>query len=107
MKITDILKNDILYIFVVSLMIGLVLGFCCPKECSAKFKIFMQNVYIKFHPECQKDSRTIIIEKVSKSTNDLPQTSIFEEPKKENQFLLFVKKVFVKEKKTEMTIESY
>ena len=104
MKISKLLKNDILYVFVISLLMGLVLGFCCPKQYSAKFKIFMHNIYVKFHPEIQKDTRTIILETAIKNIKDVPQNNIFEEPKKENGFLLFIKKVFVKEKKKEMTI---
>lgn len=104
MKISKLLKNDILYVFVISLLMGLVLGFCCPNQYSAKFKIFMHNIYVKFHPEIQKDTRTIILETATKNIKDVPQNNIFEEPKKENGFLLFIKKVFVKEKKKEMTI---
>lgn len=105
MNIQKFLKNDILYVFVVSLMIGLVLGFCCPNSYSANVKMFFHNIYVKFHPDTQKDTKTIIIETATKNIKDIPQNSIFEEPKKENKFLLFVKRVFVKEKKKEMTIE--
>lgn len=104
MNILKFLKNDIVYVFVISLMIGLVLGFSCPNSCSAKVKIFFHNIYVKFHPEVQKDTKTVIIETATKNIKDVPQNSIFEEPKKENKFLLFVKKVFVKENKKEMTI---
>lgn len=104
MKITNLLKNDILYVFVISLLIGLVLGFCCPNQGFVRFKIFMHNIYVKFHPDIHKDTKTIILETATKNVKNVPQNSIFEEPKKENGFLLFVKKVFVKEKKKEMTI---
>lgn len=79
MKISNLLKNDIFYIFIVSLMIGLILGFCTPRKYYVKFQMFMHDIYIKHHPEVKKDAKTIIIETATKNVKKVPQTSIFEE----------------------------
>lgn len=79
MKFVNFLKNDILYIFVISLLVGLILGFCTPRKYYAKFQIFMHNMYIKHHPEVKKDAKTLIIETATKNTKKVPQTSIFED----------------------------
>ncbi|MCM1265710.1 MAG: hypothetical protein NC200_05880 [Candidatus Gastranaerophilales bacterium] len=90
-------KSDYIYIIIVSLLLGLTLGLVCPKKCSIAFRTTLHKIYIKFHPESQKDTKTIIIERATKDTPNLPQYDIFEEPtKKENSFIKYIKKIFIK-----------
>lgn len=108
MKLKKLLKNDLVYIFIISLLTGLIIGVCCPEKYSAQFKIFIHNIYLKLHPEVLKDSKTIIIESARKDLDKLPQTSIFEEKKKENKFILYIKRLFNKKDSSfDITKDSY
>jgi hypothetical protein len=48
------------------------------------------------------------MDRVTKDTPNLPQKNIFEQPqKKENGFILFIKKVFVKKQDKPQTINDF
>ena len=64
----------------------------------------MRDMYIKVHPEVKKDSKTIIIDQVTKNTHNVPQKDIFEAPKKENKLVIFIKRVYGEEKPKRETI---
>ena len=52
--------------------------------------------------------KTIIIESARKDLDKLPQTSIFEEKKKENKFILYIKRLFNKKDSSfNITKDSY
>jgi hypothetical protein len=104
MKLSNIFKNDLFYIFVISLLVGLIIGVVTSKQ----IQIALHEIYQKFHPEISKDSKTIIIERATKDLEQIPETSIFETPvKKENSVILFVKKIFVKENNSLPTIDNF
>jgi hypothetical protein len=97
MKNIKFLSYDFLMIIVLALLIGLVLGRLCPTGVSMGYRTFCQKLYIKFHPDSQKDTKTIIMEKALKDTPSLPKTDIFEEPQtKDSSFVQYVKHIFVK-----------
>lgn len=100
MKIFRFIKSDIFYVFIVSLLLGLIIGFVAPSKYYAEFRIFVHKLYLKFNPDVKKDSKTIILETTSKSLEELPQNSIFDKPKKkDNKFVLFIKQVIETNKK--------
>ena len=90
-------RSDFIYVIIISLLLGMIFGYSCPTKYSSAFKSTLHKIYIKFHPESQKDTHTIILERVTKDTPNLPQYDIFEEPvQKENNFILYIKKIFGK-----------
>ena len=61
---------------------------------------------MKLNPDITKDSKSIIIDRVTKDTPQLPQNDIFEEPaQKENGFIKIIKKVFIHKQKEKQTID--
>lgn len=97
MKKVSFFTLDTLVIITTALIFGIALGLICPSQYSMAFRTTIHNIYIKLHPESKKDTRTIIMEKATKDIPNLPQNSIFEEPQpKENNFILYLKKIFSK-----------
>lgn len=95
MKNIKMFSLDMLIIILSALLIGLFIGFWCPANIKIQVQTAYNNIYIKFHPESQMDTQTIIINKATKNIENLPQNDIFETPpKKENDFILFIKKLF-------------
>ena len=99
MKLFRFLKNDIFYVFIVSLLLGLIIGVVAPSKHYAELRIFIHKLYLKFNPNAEKDSKTIILETASKSLDELPQNSIFDKPKKKNKVILFIKQIIESNKK--------
>ena len=96
------LDDDSIIVIILALLVGFIAGIIIQSEIFMPVRLFFHNVYTKLNPDSKKDSYTLIIENVTKSSPNLPQKNIFEEPaKKENGFVLYVKKVFAKNKKTE------
>ena len=92
---------------VIALLLGVFLGVFFQTSYSLGIRTFFHNVYVKLHPEINKDSKTIIIDRVTKDTPNLPQNDIFEEPeKKENGFIKIIKKVFIHKDKEQTTIHN-
>ncbi len=99
MKNIKFVSIDMLIIILSGLLIGLVFGVMSPVNIKMRVQTFYSNLYIKFHPESQMDTQTIIINKVTKNSVLTPQNDIFEMPvKKENQIILFVKNLFKQNK---------
>lgn len=100
-------NNELIFIAFLFLLIGLVIGVFFQSGYSIGMRTFFHQIYIKFHPETQKDSKTIIIEQVTKNTSTIPQNSIFDKPeKKENKFILIIKRIFPAKEKPK-TINDY
>lgn len=90
---------DAILTITLALLVGLTIGMLIPSKFSISSKVFFHNILRNLNPDSQKDSQTLIMEKVTKDTPNLPQNSIFEEPeKKENGFILYIKKVFFNQK---------
>ena len=66
----------------------------------------VHKIYLKINPNTEKDSKTIILEKVSGDINELPQKDIFEKPAKENRFVIFLKKLFTQKIDKQETIDT-
>ena len=87
-------RADILTI-ILALMIGLSIGFFIPTKCSIAIRLFIHNIYLKINPDAQKDSKTLILEKVSKNNDILEQKTIFDKPDKNQETpVMFIKKIF-------------
>ena len=101
----DIMNYETGLTLLIALLLGLFLGVFFQTQYSVGIRTVFHNIYTKLCPDTQKDSKTIIMERVTKDTPNLPQKDIFETPKKkENEMVLFIKRLFIKEKKTEQTI---
>ena len=88
---------DAILTVILALLIGAAIGLLIPSKASIATRIFFHNIFVKLNPDSQKDSHTLIMENVTKDTPNLPEKSIFEEPqKKDNGFILYIKKVFTK-----------
>lgn len=90
----------------IALLLGMFLGVFFKSSYSIGIRTFFHNIYVKLHPEITKDSKTIIMDRVTKDTPNLPQNDIFEEPaQKENGFIKIIKKVFIHKQKEKQTID--
>jgi len=84
-------------IVIIALFIGFIAGKFIPSGVFMPVRLFFHNIYVKLNPDSQKDSKTLIMEKVSGDIY-LPQKSIFDEPvKKENKAVLYIKRILKKE----------
>lgn len=96
---------DIVYIFIFSLLFGFFIGVIFKTPYTLGIKTFFHNISVKLNPDSQKDSKTLIIDRVTKDTENIPQNSIFEEPKKkDNNFIIIIKRLFHKQKEKSPTI---
>lgn len=104
----DIISLDTLLVIAVALTLGMLIGIFYHSQYSLGMRTFFHKMYLKINPDSQKDSKTLIMDKVTKDTPNLPQNDIFEQPaKKDNGFILFIKKVFVKKENKPQTINDY
>ena len=100
-----LLNWDTFYIVLVALLLGMILGVAFNSKYSIPIRIRLHNLYLKINPDVQKDSQTLIIDKVTKDAPISSQTNIFEEPKQnKNNFLYCIKKIFIKNDKKPQTI---
>ena len=96
---------DIVYIFIFSLLLGVLIGVLFKTPYTLGIKAYFHDICVKLNPNLQKDSRTLIIDRVTKDTKPLPKNSIFEVPeKKDNNLIVIIKRVFNKHKEKEPTI---
>lgn len=96
----DILDKDTLFILFISLLLGLFIGVFFQSGYSVGLRTLYHKIYLKFHPEVQKDTKTIIIDKVSEDNIRIPQTDIFEDmSEKDNKLIIILKKIFTPSKK--------
>lgn len=92
-------------IVLIALLLGMFLGVMNNSKFAIPLKIKLHDMYVKINPDIQKDSHSLIIERVTKDTPNLPQNSIFEEPeKKDCSFIKVIKKVFIKKHEKPKTI---
>jgi hypothetical protein len=98
----DVFNKDSAATIFIALLLGLLLGVLYNTPYSIGIRTKIHNIVHKFNPE--KDSKSIIIEKATKDISPLPQKSIFEEPQKENRFILFIKRVFTNKQEQTKTI---
>jgi hypothetical protein len=91
---------DIVFIVVVALCVGMAIGRFCPPSCTLGVRTFCQKLYVKFHPDSQKDTKTIIIDRETSGIPNLPHNDIFEQPeKKDCAFVKYVKQLFNRKSK--------
>ena len=91
MKHFELFSLNTLIIILSAMLLGVVLGKFCPSNIHLQTATFFHNIYVKIHPESQKDTKTIII---------------FEEPqKKKNNFIIFIKKIFHKNTKNDTNLD--
>ena len=103
MKRNHFLSYNTIIIILSAMLIGIICGRFCPQNISVQIHSTIQNIYLAFHPDAKKDTKTIIMEVATKNTQNLPQYDIFEKPtKKENKFILFFKKVFKNKKNSDI-----
>lgn len=69
-------------IILICLFVGLFIGRAVPQNLSVSIQSFAQELYLKFHPDSQKDTQTLIRERVMKDTVYTPTENIFEEQKR-------------------------
>lgn len=92
---------------IIALLLGVFLGVFYQTQYSIGLRTFVHNMYVKMHPEINKDSKSIIMDRVTKDTPALPQKDIFEEPaKEENGIIKIIKKVFIRKDKEQTTIHN-
>ncbi len=102
---SDIHNYDAYLTIIIALLLGMFAGVFFQTKYSLGIKTFFHNVYIKLNPDSQKDSKTLILERVTKDTPNLPQKDIFEEPeKKDNPFVLYIKRIFINKNEKTHTI---
>jgi len=100
MKDFKIFSLNSYIIFLSALAVGMLAGEFCPACVHIYFRTVIHNVYVKFHPDSQKDTKTIIMEKTTKGIPDYTGTGIFDEPaKKDSGFVYVIKKVLHSDKK--------
>ena len=93
-------NKELVFTAFLFLLIGLVIGVFFQSGYSVGIRTFFHQIYVKINPETQKDSKTIIIEKVTKDTSDFPTNSIFDKPKKkENKIILTIKRMLPSKEK--------
>ena len=103
MKRNYFLSYNTIIIILSAMLIGVLIGRFCPQNVSIQIHSTIQKIYLAFHPNAKKDSKTIIMEVATKNSQFIPQNSIYEEPtKKENKFILFFKKVFKNKKNSDL-----
>ena len=104
----ELFNRETLSTILIALLIGMLLGVFYNTKYSIGLRTYFHEVYTKLHPEVKKDSKTIIIEQVTKNSQNIPQKDIFEKPERENKFFTVIKKIFVKpEQKTETIFDNY
>ena len=97
----NLFNNDIFLTVILALLLGMFLGVAFNSKLFLPVKVKFHDFYSKINPNYQKDSQTLIIEKVTKDTPNINQKDIFEEPKKKNNsFILFIKRIFTPKKET-------
>lgn len=95
----EIFNKDTFLTFFIALLLGLFLGVFYNSNYSITFRMYVHNIYTKLHPEIEKESINIIIDKASSSSKGIPQNDIFEKNFQDNKFVCFIKKIFFKPKK--------
>ncbi|GEM_PF-7132693 len=96
------LDSESFTFIILALLFGFIIGLIIPSRFFMPVRVFFHNIYIKMNPDSQKDSKTLILEQVTKDNVSTPKKDIFEEPeKKENGVVLYIKKVFKKDTKQE------
>lgn len=89
----------------IALLLGMFLGVMFNSKYSIPLRVKFHDFYVKINPDTQKDSHTLIMEKVTKDAPILPQNSIFDEPeKKENRFIKTFYRIFNKNHERKQTI---
>ncbi len=107
-SLEELISLDTVLVIAVALMLGMLIGIFYHSPYSVGLRTLIHNIYLKTHPNIEKDSKTLIMDRVTKDTPNLPQKNIFEQPqKKENGFILFIKKVFVKKQDKPQTINDF
>ena len=61
----------------VSLILGYLIGCAIPSEFKVSTNVFLNKIYVKFHPDTQKDMKTIIMEKAGKNLMKYENESIY------------------------------
>lgn len=106
MKHFELFSLNTLIIILSAMLLGVVLGKFCPSNIHLQTATFFHNIYVKLHPESQKDTKTIIMERATKDIKTYTGNDIFEEPqKKENNFIIFIKKIFHKNTKNDTNLD--
>ena len=107
MKNSELLTWSNISTIIIALLLGLFLGIFFKSSYSIGIRTFFHDIYVKLNPDITKDSKSIIIDRVTKDTPQLPQNDIFEEPaQKENGFIKIIKKVFIHKQKEKQTIDN-
>ena len=89
----------------IALLLGMFLGVMYNSKYSIPIRIKFHDFCVKINPDTQKDSQTLIMERVTKDAPNISQNSIFDEPeKKENCFIKFVYRLFNKNNQKPQTI---
>lgn len=96
MKDAKFISYNTIIIILSAMLIGVLFGRYCPQNISIQIHTTIQKIYLVFHPDAKKDSKTIIMEYATKNSQYIPQNNIFEEQKKENKIIVFIKKIFSK-----------
>ena len=104
MKDAKFLSYNTIILILSAMLIGVLFGRYCPQNISIQIHTTIQKIYLAFHPDAKKDSKTIIMEYATKNSQYIPQNSIFEEPKKENKIIVFIKNIFSKSNNSKKTI---
>lgn len=104
----ELISLDTVLVIAIALTLGMLIGIFYHSQYSIGIRTFIHDVYVKTHPNIEKDSKTLIMDRVTNDTPNLPEKDIFEQPqKKENGFILFIKKVFVKKQDKPQTINDF
>lgn len=108
MKKSDFLSLNTLIIILSAMLLGVIIGRICPQNIHIQTATFFHNIYIKLHPDSQKDTKTIIIDSATKDIPIYSGNNIFEKPqKKENKYKRFIKKVLHENKKENNNIDIF
>ncbi len=106
MKHFELFSLNTLIIILSAMLLGVVLGKFCPSNIHLQTATFFHNIYVKIHPESQKDTKTIIMERATKDIQTYTGNDIFEEPqKKKNNFIIFIKKIFHKNTQNDTNLD--
>ena len=93
-------KSDIVFIIIFCLLLGFFIGILFKTPYTLEIKTFFHNINLKLNPDIQKDSKTLIIDNVTKDSKSIDYKNIFDEPKeKENKYIIIFKRLFKKKHK--------
>ena len=104
--IISIFNNEIFLTVILALLLGMFLGVMYNSAFFTPIKVKLHSLYLQINPDAQKDSQTLIIEKVTINTPNINQKDIFTEPKKQDCKILCIIKKLIPTKETPANINS-